>query len=294
MDGLIRSRVALELALVLSQRPHGARLAELARAVGAPLSSAQVGLKVLVRDGLAEAFGEGRPRYWSRTAHPAHVAVVDLAARAGEPARAIELVVRGNPAVEFAARDRRGYIVVKSARADAADGAALERVLAIIRRGREADLAVTVYEHDELLDLLRDDPSPRTRAGAADIMTGTIARSFPDRSRHGSPSARRLGRAHPSLARVSHRALGAIARSNRLRRIDLFGSAVRADFRPDSDVDVLIEPRPDARLSFLDVTRIEGQLEDLFDRDVDVFVSLDGVEPKARDRVQRELVTLYG
>jgi len=125
-------------------------------------------------------------------------------------------------------------------------------------------------------------------------MTGTIARSFPDRSRHGSPSARRLGRAHPSLARVSHRALGAIARSNRLRRIDLFGSAVRADFRPDSDVDVLIEPRPDARLSFLDVTRIEGQLEDLFDRDVDVFVSLDGVEPKARDRVQRELVTLYG
>lgn len=294
MDGLIRSRIALELALVLSQRPHGARMAELARAVGAPLSSAQAGLNVLVRDGLAEPFGERRPRYRSRTAHPAHAAVVELAARGGGADRAIEVVLRGNPAVEFAGRDRRGYLVVKSARADAADGAALDRILALIRRGREHDLAVTMYEHDELLDLLRDDPAPRTRARAAEIVAGAVARSFPDRARHGSPSARRLGRAHPSLARVSHRALAALARTNRLRRIDLFGSAVRADFRPDSDVDVLIEPEPDARLSFLDVTRIEGQLEELFDRDVDVVVSLDGVEPSIRGRIERELVTLHG
>ena len=294
MDGLIRSRIALELALVLSQRPQGARLAELARAVAAPLSSAQAGLKVLLRDGLAEAFGEGRPRYRSRAVHPAHAAVVELAARGGEPDRAIEIVVRGNPAVEFAARDRRGYIVVKSARADAADGAALEGVLALILAGREHDLAVTLYEHDELLDLLRDDPSPRTRARAADIVTGTIARSFPDRTRHGSPSAPHLGRPHPSLGRISHRALSHLARTNRLRRIDLFGSAVHADFRPDSDVDVVIEPRPDARLSLLDVARIEGQLEELFDRDVDVVVSLDGVRPNVRGRVEREMVTLYG
>jgi len=294
MDGLIRSRVALELGLVLSQRPHGARLAELARAVGAPLSSAQAGLQVLLRDGLAEVFGEGRPRYRSREAHPAHAAVLELSARGVEADRAIELIVRGNPAVEFAARDRLGYLIVKSARADAADATALERVLTIVRRGREDDLAVTVYEHDELVDRLRDDPTPRTRARRAHIVTGTLARSFPDRTRHGSPSARRLGRAHPSLARVSHRALAALARTNRLRRIDLFGSAVRTDFRPDSDVDVLIEPKPDARLSLLDVTRIEGRLEELFDRDVDVVVSLDGVHPNIRDRARRELVTLYG
>lgn len=294
MDGLIGSRVALELALALSQRPHGAHLAELARAVGAPLSSAQAGLNVLLRDGLAEAFGEGRPGYRSRSDHPAHGAVVSLAARGGDPDRAIEVVVRGNPAVEFAARDQRGHIVVKSARADAADGAALERILGLIRVGRERDVAMTIYEHDDLLDLLRDDPAPRIRARAADILLGTVARSFPDRTRHGSSSARHLGRPHPSLGRISQRALAALARTNHLRRIDLFGSVVRADFRPDSDVDVVVEPGPDARLSLLDVTRIEGQLEELFDRDVDIVVSLDQLEPAVRDRVQRELVRLYG
>lgn len=294
MDGLIRSHVALELALALSQRPRGARLAELARAVGAPLSSAQAGMKVLLRDGLAEAFGEGRPRYRARNAHPAQAAVVSLAARGVAPDRAIEIVIRANPAIEFAARDGRGYLIVKSARTDAADGAALDRILDLIRSGREGEVRVGIQEHDDLVDLLRDDPAPRERALAAQILLGSVARSFPDRRRHGSPRAPHLGRAHPSLGPISRRALTSVARTNHLQRIALFGSAVRADFRPDSDVDVLIEPRPGTGLSLLDVGRIEGQLEELFDRDVDLVVSPHGTDDSGSDRAEREAVTLYG
>jgi hypothetical protein len=34
--------------------------------------------------------------------------------------------------------------------------------------------------------------------------------------------------------------------ANRIRRLALFGSALREDFRPDSDVDLLVEFEPGA------------------------------------------------
>lgn len=37
-------------------------------------------------------------------------------------------------------------------------------------------------------------------------------------------------------------------RRNRIRRLALFGSALREDFRPDSDVDVLVEFEPQTRV----------------------------------------------
>ncbi|OGN84021.1 MAG: hypothetical protein A2X23_04055 [Chloroflexi bacterium GWC2_73_18] len=92
---------------------------------------------------------------------------------------------------------------------------------------------------------------------------------------------------------VSRRAVAALARRYRLRAIGLFGSAVREDFRPDSDVDLLVEPRADARLSFLDLAAIAERMEALLDRDVDVATP-GSLAPEVRARVERELVTLHG
>jgi predicted nucleotidyltransferase len=52
----------------------------------------------------------------------------------------------------------------------------------------------------------------------------------------------------------------------------LFGSILRNDFRPDSDIDILIVFDPDARmhLSLMDLVGMEYQLEDLFGRKVDL------------------------
>lgn len=50
----------------------------------------------------------------------------------------------------------------------------------------------------------------------------------------------------------------------------LFGSILRDDFRPDSDVDVLVTFAPDAEWSLLDHVQIEEELASLFGRKVEV------------------------
>jgi len=59
-------------------------------------------------------------------------------------------------------------------------------------------------------------------------------------------------------------------RQNRIKRLALFGSVLRDDFRPDSDVDVLVEFEPDARVGLLGLARMEIELGDLLGRKVDL------------------------
>lgn len=50
----------------------------------------------------------------------------------------------------------------------------------------------------------------------------------------------------------------------------LFGSVLRADFRPESDIDVLVTFSPLARWSLFDLVRMQQELENIFDRPVDL------------------------
>ena len=50
---------------------------------------------------------------------------------------------------------------------------------------------------------------------------------------------------------------------NRIRKLSLFGSALREDFRQDSDVDLLVEFQTGAAPSFLDLARMERELAGL-------------------------------
>jgi len=56
----------------------------------------------------------------------------------------------------------------------------------------------------------------------------------------------------------------------RIREFSLFGSVLREDFRPDSDVDVLVTFHPDARWSLFDFVDMQEELKALFGRDVDL------------------------
>ena len=51
----------------------------------------------------------------------------------------------------------------------------------------------------------------------------------------------------------------------------VFGSALRDDFNPDSDLDVLVSFGPDAAWSLLDHLRMEEELANLLNRDVDLL-----------------------
>lgn len=51
----------------------------------------------------------------------------------------------------------------------------------------------------------------------------------------------------------------------------LFGSVLREDFRPDSDVDVLVTFAPDAHRSLFDLARMQEELGGLLGHEVDLL-----------------------
>ncbi len=52
--------------------------------------------------------------------------------------------------------------------------------------------------------------------------------------------------------------------------LSLFGSALRDDFSPDSDVDVLVSFSSSAHISLFDLVQMQIELEDVFGRKVDI------------------------
>ncbi|MBI3960284.1 MAG: nucleotidyltransferase family protein [Chloroflexi bacterium] len=67
-----------------------------------------------------------------------------------------------------------------------------------------------------------------------------------------------------------------------------FGSVLRDDFRPDSDVDVLVRFHPEARLSLFDLVRMEDELGQIVGRKVDL-VSRRGIE-MSRNYLRRKAI----
>jgi predicted nucleotidyltransferase len=72
-----------------------------------------------------------------------------------------------------------------------------------------------------------------------------------------------------SKVSVDRERLAEFCRQSGVRRLAVFGSALRDDFRPDSDVDVLIEFEP-GRTPGLSFFWMQEELSRLFDRTVDL------------------------
>ncbi len=68
----------------------------------------------------------------------------------------------------------------------------------------------------------------------------------------------------------------------------LFGSVLRADFGPGSDIDVLVSFDPGTRHTLFDMIRMEGELGEVFDRKVDL-VERAGVE-QSRNYIRRRAI----
>jgi hypothetical protein len=86
--------------------------------------------------------------------------------------------------------------------------------------------------------------------------------------------------------------LAEFCRRHRIIRLSLFGSVLRSDFRPDSDIDVLVEFAADARVGLFGLARMERELSALLGRVVDLntpgFLS-----DEWRDEVLAEAEVLY-
>jgi uncharacterized protein len=57
----------------------------------------------------------------------------------------------------------------------------------------------------------------------------------------------------------------------------LFGSVLRDDFRPDSDIDVMVQFHPDAHPTFSTLDQMEAELKTLLNRDIDL-ITRQGIE----------------
>ncbi len=258
---MISSPLALELILALTQRRAGARLAELSAATEAPLSSVQRAVRLLLSDAVVQRRGDRRPAYLLAREHPARNALVDLALASVPAARAMAIIARSDPAIEFAAVDREGYVVVTSGTADPRDVLAFEDIL-VRRKAVAGATEVLRLEHQDAVATARREPALHAR----------------------------VGRARP---RLSQRALGLIARKHGLQRMRLFGSGARGDLGPASDVDVLVEPGASSRLSLAGLARLESDLEEIFERHVDVMTP-GALRDEVREAVEREGVTIHG
>src|SRR5512137_84011 len=65
--------------------------------------------------------------------------------------------------------------------------------------------------------------------------------------------------------------IAAFCRRWSIARLEIFGSALRDDFRPDSDLDLLATYAPEARWSLLDRVRMKLELESMLGREVDLL-----------------------
>ena len=80
--------------------------------------------------------------------------------------------------------------------------------------------------------------------------------------------------------------MAAFCQKWQLTELALFGSVLRDDFRPDSDIDVMVQFHPDAHPRFSTLDQMEAELKTIFDRDVDL-ITRQGIE-SSRNYLRRQ------
>jgi uncharacterized protein len=90
---------------------------------------------------------------------------------------------------------------------------------------------------------------------------------------------------------IDRRRLSEICRGYHVQRLSLFGSVLRADFTPESDVDVLVEFEPGTRHG-LRFFALEEELSALLGRKVDLNTPA-FLDPEFREDVISTAVVLY-
>ncbi len=91
---------------------------------------------------------------------------------------------------------------------------------------------------------------------------------------------------------ISQADIQAFCRSHAVRELSVFGSALREDFGSNSDVDVLIDLAPGARVGLITLQRMRDELQRIFGRPVDLLTK-NGINRHIRDDILREAQILH-
>ena len=86
--------------------------------------------------------------------------------------------------------------------------------------------------------------------------------------------------------------LAKFCHQHHIKRLSLFGSVLREDFRPDSDIDVLVEFQPGADVGLIALAGLEIQLSQVFGFPGEIH-TIRGLHPLFRDEVLRSAEVQY-
>lgn len=92
---------------------------------------------------------------------------------------------------------------------------------------------------------------------------------------------------------IPYEAIADFCQRHRIKRMMLFGSVLREDFGPDSDVDVLVEYEAGAVVTLLDMAAQELELGKLLGRKVDLRTPED-LSRYFRQQVMQRAALIYG
>ena len=97
-----------------------------------------------------------------------------------------------------------------------------------------------------------------------------------------------------SRARIAFpdEAVADFCRRHHIHRLAFFGSVLRDDFGPDSDVDVLVEFEPGHCVGLITFAGMQNELSDLIGRSVDLTTPA-GLSPYFREEALAEAETQY-
>lgn len=92
---------------------------------------------------------------------------------------------------------------------------------------------------------------------------------------------------------IPHKEIETFCKNWRVKELSIFGSALREDFGPKSDVDILVELQPDHGLSLYDWIDMIDELRTLFQREVDLVAKGGLRNPFRRQEILRTAEVVY-
>lgn len=91
---------------------------------------------------------------------------------------------------------------------------------------------------------------------------------------------------------LDHDQITGFCRRNRVSKLALFGSILRADFKANSDVDMLVEFEPEAKVGLIRLAELEAELSQMVGRKVDLRTPAE-LSRYFRQQVTESAATLY-
>lgn len=83
---------------------------------------------------------------------------------------------------------------------------------------------------------------------------------------------------------INHDDIAAFCQRHHISKLAFFGSVLRDDFRPDSDVDVLVEFEPDQIPGLIDLMTMQHEFSEFIQREAD-FRTRDDLSQRFRQQV---------